>query len=54
MLRIVILGKQYDTKKQALVELAFCHYPVRIEVNGKEYVFEWFSDVEKFFATIED
>lgn len=54
MLRIVILGKQYDTKKQALLELAFCHYPVRVEVDGKEYVFEQFSDAEKFVKSLKD
>ena len=48
------MGKQYDTKKQALLELAFCHYPVRVEVDGKEYVFEQFSDAEKFVKSLKD
>ncbi|MBQ3754855.1 MAG: hypothetical protein II867_01685 [Clostridia bacterium] len=52
-MRIVIFGKQYDNKKQALSELAFCHYPVTIEVDGKSYTFEWFSDVEAFFKQCE-
>ena len=48
-MRIVILGKQFENEKQALEELAFCHYPVTIEVDGKQYTFEWFSEVEAFF-----
>ena len=53
---IVIVGteKRFDNKKQALEELAFCHYPVTIEVDGKQYAFEWFSDVERFFETLND
>lgn len=51
---IVETGKQFDNKKQALLELAFCHYPVTIEVDGVEYFFEWFSKVEKFFESLND
>lgn len=51
---IVDLKKQFDNKKQALEELAFCHYPVTIEVNGEVLVFEWFSDIEKYFASLDD
>ena len=51
---IVDTGKQFDNQKQALLELAFCHYPVRIEVDGKQYAFEWFSEVETFFKTLND
>jgi len=47
-------AKQFENKKQALLELAFCHYPVRIEVDGKQYAFEWFSEVETFFKTLND
>jgi|GEM_PF-5377226 len=55
-MKIVIVGtdKQYDNKKQVLQELAFCHYPVTIEVDGKRFTFEWFSDVEKFVNGLED
>ncbi|MBR4800847.1 MAG: hypothetical protein IK048_04190 [Clostridia bacterium] len=53
-MKIVILGKQFEDKKQALEELAFCHYPVTIEVDGKTYTFEWFSEVERFFETLND
>ena len=54
MIVIVDSAKQFENKKQALWELAFCHYPVTIEVNGERRTFEWFSDVEKFFETLDD
>ena len=56
LMKITILdtGKQFVNPKQALLELAFCHYPVRIEVDGKQYAFEWFSEVETFFKTLND
>jgi len=41
-------GKEFSDKKQALVELAFSHFPLTIIVDGKEYHFDWFSDLEKF------
>ena len=54
MVKVVLLGTQFDTKKQVLIELAFCHYPVCVEVDGKEYVFEQFSDAEKFIKSLKD
>ena len=54
MIVIVDSAKQFESKKQALIELAFCHYPVTIEVNGEKHTFEWFSDVEKFFDALDD
>lgn len=54
MIVIVDTEKRYKDKKQALLELAFCHYPVTVEVDGKRYTFEWFSEVETFFKTLND
>ena len=54
MAKIIILGKQFSDKGQALLELAFCHYPVSIIVDGEERTFEQFSDVEKFLKDLED
>ena len=51
---IVETDQQFEDKKQALLELAFCHYPVTVEVDGKRHVFEWFSDAQKFIENIED
>ncbi len=41
-------NKTYDDKKQALCELAFCHFPVTVKIDGEELRFDWFSDLEKY------
>ena len=51
---IVDTGKQFDNKKQALLELAFCHYPVTVEIDGDVLTFEWFSDIENYFNNLHD
>ncbi len=41
-------SKRYEDKRQALCELAFCHFPVRITIDGRECVFEEFSALEEY------
>ncbi len=49
-MRITIdtIDKQFDNIKQVLFELAFCHYPVKITLDDKEYIFDEFSKAEEF------
>ncbi len=53
-MKIVIDEKQFEDKKQALFELAFCHYPVTVEIDEKILVFECFSAVEKYLNDLKD
>ena len=41
-------GKEFSDKKQALLELAFSHFPLTISIDDKFFTFEWFSELEKF------
>lgn len=45
---IIINGKKYDNKAQAITELAFCHYPVTVSVNGTEKKFASFDEAKSF------
>lgn len=48
---IEVEGKVYQNKEQALCELAFCHYPITVTVDGESLIFEWFSDLENYFKS---
>ncbi len=41
-------NKVYRDKKQALVELAFSHFPLTLKIDGNEVTFDWFSELEKY------
>ena len=45
---IVINGKQFSDKAQAIIELAFCHYPATVSINGTEKKFASFDEAKSF------
>ena len=45
---IIIEGKQFNNKEQAIAELAFCHYPVVVEIDGEKKQFSSFDEARKF------
>ncbi len=47
------IDKQFDNKKQVLLELAFCHYPVTVTLDDTTYTFDEFSKVEEFLKSLE-
>lgn len=46
-------NKQIIDKKQTLCEIAFCHFPVLIVVDGKDVCFDTFSEVEAFLNCVQ-
>lgn len=50
---ILFGDKQFEDKKQALNEFAFCHFPVEMKVNGIKMVFEEFSTLENYIENLE-
>jgi len=50
---VEVEGKKFDNIKQALLELAFCHYPVKVIIDDKDYVFDEFSKVEELLKSLE-
>ena len=45
---IIINGKQFNDKAQAIIELAFCHYPVSVSINGTKKEFASFDEAKSF------
>ena len=45
---IIINGKQFSDKAQAIIELAFCHYPATVSINGIEKTFASFDEAKSF------
>lgn len=48
---IAIDNKVFTDKKQALCELAFCHFPVSVIIDGNALIFEEFSVLENYILT---
>lgn len=48
---IAIDNKVFTDKKQALCELAFCHFPVSVIIDGNTLIFEEFSVLENYILT---
>ncbi len=51
---IVYQQKQFLDKKQALIEFAFCKFPLTINVDGDDMTFEEFSALERYVKSLED
>lgn len=50
---ILFADKQFEDKKQALNEFAFCHYPLALVIDGKSMVFDEFSALEEYLNSLE-
>ena len=48
MMTIIIEGKEFNNKEQAIIELAFCHYPVVVEIDGDKQEFSSFDAAREF------
>ncbi len=48
MMTIIIEGKEFNNKEQAIIELAFCHYPVVVEIDGENQEFSSFDAAREF------
>lgn len=53
-LQIELQNKIFNNKKQALNELAFCHYPVDVVIDGNLFVFEDFMSAEAYLNNLPD
>ena len=48
IMTIIIEGKEFNNKEQAIIELAFCHYPVVVEIDGDKQEFSSFDTAREF------
>lgn len=48
---IIVNDKTFSDKKQALCELAFCHFPLSVIIDCKTLTFEEFSVLEQYILT---
>ncbi len=51
---ILYQQKQFLDKKQALIEFAFCKFPLTVNIDGEDMTFDQFSDLERYIKSLKD
>lgn len=49
---IFVNGKEFDNARDALLELAFGHFPAKVKTEAVEKEFQTFSEAETFFRQL--
>ena len=47
-----IESKTFNNKEQAIIELAFCHYPVEVKVDNQTITFDSFDKAKEYVENI--